>query len=385
MLGASAIAYALNAWLTTEPGWYTIETSTSYVTWADEFTFNYQLGESGRSATSEKKALVSEYSDAMVEAYNNFTVDGEIDDYNNMYYINQHPNEEIKVDAGLYKAFEKIQNAGSRYIYLAPIYEQYDNIFNCTTTAEAINYDPVENQEVADYYQEAANYCNNPDMIDIELLGNNKIRLKVADDYLAYAREEGIVNYIDFYWMRNAFVIDYVADRLIEEGFTYGQISSADGYYVNLNSEEDSVMNLNLFSYNQSGVIVIGEAKTRGKISAVNLRSFPVSETDSPNFAFSAAGQIRNKYLDVADGKPKAAIESLMMLSHDKGCADILLSTMPIYIADTLDEEKVLALGSDDIYAVYCKDAVIYYNDSEVTIDNLYEHGNIKVTESFVN
>ncbi|MCD8014832.1 MAG: hypothetical protein LUG99_16995 [Lachnospiraceae bacterium] len=58
--------------------------------------------------------------------------------------------------------------------------------------------------------------------------------LFVSDDHLAYAEETGFLSYIDFFWMKNAFIIDYLTDTLIEKGYTQGASSSYDGFDRNL-------------------------------------------------------------------------------------------------------------------------------------------------------
>ena len=51
------------------------------------------------------------------------------DGVKNLYYINQHPNEEIEVEEVLYQAFSLLEKYGNRAIYLAPVYIQYKNLF----------------------------------------------------------------------------------------------------------------------------------------------------------------------------------------------------------------------------------------------------------------
>ena len=60
--------------------------------------------------------------------------------------------------------------------------------------------------------------------------GENQVCLHVSDAYQAYAAEMGYTAYLDFFWMKNAFLIDYLADTIRGEGYQLGIISSKDGF-----------------------------------------------------------------------------------------------------------------------------------------------------------
>ena len=44
-------------------------------------------------------------------------------------FINDHPNEDVLIDAPLYEAFAKLDAAGGRWLYLPAIYQTYNNLF----------------------------------------------------------------------------------------------------------------------------------------------------------------------------------------------------------------------------------------------------------------
>ena len=75
-----------------------------------------------------------------------------------------------------------------------------------------------------------AAFTQNPDDISLELSGENQVCLHVSDAYQAYAAEMGYTAYLDFFWMKNAFLIDYLADTIRGEGYQLGIISSKDGF-----------------------------------------------------------------------------------------------------------------------------------------------------------
>ena len=97
-IGAGMIAYAVNAMFTTEAGWRAIEVKTKEANCSEEFVFLYNLGSNGVSATVENKAIVSIYTEATKKAYQLFHNKQSFENVNNVYTINQHPNEVIQVD-----------------------------------------------------------------------------------------------------------------------------------------------------------------------------------------------------------------------------------------------------------------------------------------------
>lgn len=384
-LALTAFGYGLWNLLSTESGWREIEAnSTSELNCATEFVFMYNLGESGESATVENKALTLVYTDAVVDGYQLFTNDEGYAGVNNIHYINQHPNEEIVVHEALYQAFSTIKEYDNRSIYLAPVYAQYDDIFYAGDDFETVDYDPYQNEEVAAYYKEVASYANNAEVIDLELLGDNTIRLNVSDEYLKYAEENYITSFIDFAWLKNAFVVDFLADAMTEKGYTLGTISSYDGFSRNL---DDSGTSYSFNIYDKVGESLFGAGimQYKGAKSIVFMHNYPINSMDENRFYTMKDGVIRTFYLDVVDGKCKSSINNLVSYSDAYSCAEILMQMIPVYITDTFEYTKISELQEKDIYSVYCNEYVIYHNDNEIAFTQLYNRNGIKYKTEFVN
>ena len=217
IVASGAFIYALNGLMSNDSGWTSIEASSSAETnCGDDFVFQYYVGAAGVDATAEKKALTLLYTDALVKAYEVFHNDEAFEGVNNIYEINQHPNEELTVDPVLYRAFETVAEYGRREIYLAPVYLEYKNLFFCNDDSETFHYDAEQNADVRTYFGEIAAYANDLSMVNVELLGDNRLKLHVSEEYLAYARENGIEKFVDFAWMQNAFITDYLAEFIRE-------------------------------------------------------------------------------------------------------------------------------------------------------------------------
>lgn len=372
--GLFMIGRGLFSALTTDSGWREIEPQkTAELNCGDEFVLMYNIGASGIAATVEYKEIVNLYSEASMKAYQLFTPYSSYDGIHNMSYINHHPNEEVEVDEVLYEAFELLQKYENRNLYYGPIYTYYDNLFYVSDESELVHYDPYTSEEIKTYYEEAAGFANNSEHIHLELLGNQKVKLSVSDEYLQYAQENGIENFVDFYWMKNAFIIDYLAETLINGGHTLGTLSSYDGFCRNLDDSE-TVYAFNVYDKQENGLYEATVLQYSGARSIVNLRNFAVSEKENQRIYTLKNGELRTNYV------VETSIDSLISYSSEFGCAEIMLQMSPIYLADDFE-----LLNVQDIYSIYCEDQTIYYNEEQAKFTEAYQSDLVKYELKFIN
>ncbi len=375
LIGGTCLAYALMSWLTVDSGWTTISPdSAADIVERDHFELQYELGASDLGTTAENKAIVLIYTDALELACQSFQADVEYENVHNIYYINRHVNEDIAVESVLYEAFEKMGDQ-LVYLYLGPLYAEYYAVFASGDDTEAAVYDPQYNEEQQVYFEEVCSFIGDGD-IELKLLGDNTVRLEVSEDYEAFAEEYGIASYLDFFWMKNAFIVDYVADCLAESGYTNGQISSVDGYVRCLDSREISYA-INLMDSAEDFILQAASCSYAGPMSIVMLKSFPVYASDEMSYYTYENGEIRFPYLDPETGLCTSALSSLLCYSETAGCAETLLRMMPVYISSEFDEESLSELSNmaeQGIYSIYCSAQVIYRNGGdEMTLTELYD------------
>ena len=381
-IAAAAFAYGISSLLNEEPGWVEIEADSTTAGCADEFVFLYELGASDTSATAEKKALTLLYTDTMEYAYQVFNSDTGFEEVCNIYEINRHPNEVLTVDEVLYDAFLLLQSYGNRNLYMAPIYARYDDMFYCGDDSQTYDFDPYQNEDVEAEYQELADFAADSEQVEIKLLGDGKIKLCVSEEYLDYAEENGITCFIDFFWMKNAFITDYLADTLTEKGYTHGTVSSYDGFSRCLDDREVTY-SYNLFDREEKNVYNVSAMKYSGRRSIVSFRNYKVSDLDYWHYYEFTDGETRTSYLDLSDGKCKSALPNLVAYSDKENCAQILMEISPVYIAEELDEGALDALVDNGVYSVYCKDRTIYHNDADLCLAWLYDRDGITYTSVY--
>lgn len=380
--GVSALVYTFVNLFAPQKGWQTIAANSSAgPTCADELVFLYDVGGGGQSPSVEGREVTALYSDACRKLFQLFHTMESFEGVVNLREINLHPNETLTVDAALYRALEQVERSGDRTIYLGPVYARYQDLFYCQDDSQLMDFDPWLSEAVRQEYGAAAAYARNPEAVSVSLLGNNQVCLRVSDEYLSYARREGIERFLDFGWLKNAFVVDYLADLLTEKGYTNGSISSYDGFSRNLDSRGLSYA-LNVYDYVDGTVYQAGVMEYQGPISIVSLRGYAASEADRLRIYELRNGDRRTAYLSPVDGRCRNAVDDLACYSRTAGCGEIALRAAPIYVADRLDVPALEALSGGGIESIRCENRVIYGTDPELALSGLYEKDGVRYTVS---
>lgn len=373
LIGAGALVYTFVHLLTPDAGWQTIQAGTSDgPTCGEDFTFLYELGAGEQPSAAENRALTLIYTQACRTAFQLFHTIQSFEGVTNLYDVNARPNEAVTVDPALYSAFEAVEAAGDRTVYLGPVCARYSDVFTCQDDSQLVDFDPWSSQEVAEEYAVIAAYAADPAHVGVELLGENRVCLRVSEEYLAYASQEGIDRFLDFGWMKNAFVVDYLADTLVQAGFTRGILSSFDGFARCLDGREGTYT-LSLYGWKEGRPIVTGTTQYRGPMSVVSLRAFPVTEGDWQQFYLLRDGQLRTPYLDVSDGRSRTSADCLVCYSPTHGCAQLAMKIAPAFIADSLQKEPLLELQREGAQHIWCEGKTLSSSDPNVVVTNLYD------------
>lgn len=364
--GVALIAFSLMNLLSAEAGWQEIEADAAEIHCGGDFSFLYELGTGEFSANTEKKQLTALYSDAAKTAYEIFNVDVEIEGVSNLWYINHHPNEAISVDMALYNALSQVCGSNERWIYLGPAYSIYDNLFYMTSPEGAVDFDPRLNPGIRDLFKEICEFANDPQAVNLEFMEENVVKLNVSQEYLDFAAAEELEDFLDFYWLKNAFIADYMADRIQEAGYSHGVISSYDGFVRNFD-DSGAVFFYQLYHTERDLASVTAVLEYSGSQSFVTFRSYPVNARDLERYLILSDGSVRTPYLDMEEGLDRCSIGELSAYSGSMGCAEIALMTAPIYIEEKFQKSALLALAKEGIYAVFWEDGHIYNNGPLLT------------------
>lgn len=377
-VGAFALSNAFLQLLRGDSGWRAIEPNTDQgITCGEDFVLMYNVGASSVAAAAETRALTTLYTQLAANAWQQFTLDEAIEGVNNLWAINHHPNEVLTVDPLLYHAFEQVQQYGDRTVYLGPAYTIYDDIFWAEDDVYAAYYDPYQNAEIAAWYAEIAAFAADPAAVNVQLLGENRLCLHVSDAYLAYAQQNDVTNFVDFAWLKNAFIIDYMADALLQGGYTAGGLSSYDGFARSLNTGDTSFA-VNLFDSGEPMAVM----EYTGVYSFATLRAYALNSRDALRCYTFADGTVRTAYLSAADGKERHALPDLTVYAKDgtaTGCAELALRLTPLYVTDAWNAGALQALAGQGIYGVYTQGDTLHYTDPDIALQNLAEGKSAKL------
>lgn len=365
VVAAVAIVTGLMAALETPAGWQTVKVDSANLNCSEEFVLQYEYGAGEASPTAESKALKALYGKAVEDAWKLFFNEAGDTDLVGIYDINQNPNREIRISEDLYQAL--LQLEGTRVLYLAPIYAEYNRVFFSENDTVAKEYDPGLNEEQRAYVQKLADFANDPKAARLVLKGQNMVEFQVSEEFLAFAKENEIRYLLDFGWLRNAFVVDYFADLLTKNGFTNGYVASLDGFTRNLD-QKGNTYSLNLFNKGEKGVGLAAVMEYSAPKSLVFLRNYPMYDMDAYRYYCYEDGRTVTAMIDLTDGQSKTATNNLVSYSDQLSCGKLALTMMPVYVAESLSEEALNSLTEQGIYSVWFSGKKLMYNQKNLSL-----------------
>lgn len=339
-----------------KPGMYKIESASAGYHCGGDVSFYYELGAGEKKAHKENEELTELYSALTEKAWQLFYTEAEDSSVGNLCRVNSHPNEEVSVDPALYEAFRLLETCGSRLHYLGPVYEAYYPVINSDDPLLAADDDPGRNEELRQYVLELAQYAADPDAIRLELRPDNKVILHISEEYEAFCQENGEEVYVDFGWLRNAFVVDYLADNLEKNGFTNGCIEGVDGFVRNL-YRNGGGNQLAITNRRENVTELVAAMACSKPTSLVYLQTH-----DSSGIYTFSDGRVVTYMVDIADGQCKAALPNLLGYSESASCAEIALKLAPTYIADSFSADGLKSLTAEGIYSVWFEGKTLHYN-----------------------
>ena len=219
--------------------------------------------------------------------------------------------------------------------------------------AVAAQFDPEKDDDAAEEAAAVAAFAQNPDDISMEFPGENQVCLHVSDAYQAYAAEMGYTAYLDFFWMKNAFLIDYLADTIRGEGYQLGIISSKDGFVRCLDETGEKEYQYPLYHLSGNEIQSHGTMTYEGPKSIVFFHAYQAGSPDTYRYYQYQDGTMRTPYLSASDGKDHTAASELLVYSGEYGCADTLLAAFFDYQAESLSGESLKTLALQKIYSVW--------------------------------
>lgn len=367
-IGVGAFAAAVSSCTAVETGWQTITASGNATLAAKELSLLYHVGSGTMSAKAEQQAVAKLFASASDRGHWVFSAE-QVENVANLCALNGAPNTAVTVEPELYAALELLRQQESRWLYLGPLQEVYASLLCADEDWEAAEADPYENETLRQFCQKIANFAANPQKIDVELLGNGQVKLKISQDYLDFAAENEVGKFLDFGWLKNAFVVDLVADSLAAENFTQAVISSYEGFGRGLC--EESLAN-NLITLEREKAVQVCTLSYTGPMTVVHYRSYPLTGLENMIFYTYSDGRRRVPYLTASDGLCRYGASEMTVLSKES-CALTAVQTLPLFAADRLDEARIEALEQKNIHCIYLKEKTVVSRWGDLKIEHLLD------------
>lgn len=354
-----------------ESGWNQVTASPSIdINCDDDFYLSYRLGTNNSNVNAELKQLSVLYTEYLENSYVLLNEYKEYDNYTNLCTINNKINEEIEIDSFLYQSLTKILENNNRLLYSGILLDYYNLIIFADSYDTAYNLNPFYKEEKKDFVKQISNFINDDNSIKLELLGNNKVKLNVSYEYKTFCEENEFNTYLSFSYLKNAFIIDYVADKLIENNFIYGNLSTYDGYFRNLNTNGNLLYSLDILDYNGNSPAVLASFISNKALSAVQFRDFKYYVADlSRSYEFKG-GKTINYYIDLSTGLPLASKTALTAYDYSSNCVDVALGLSKLFINSSFENDNSLKL-------IYVDGYNIYYNENGIEFSDILSYGDI--------
>lgn len=367
-VGILALGIGLSRLLRSEPGWSEIEVASGEVNCGSEFSFRYYLGSSGGSATAERKQVSVLYSSCCEEAYRIFNAREIFEDTLNLARVNENVNRETVVEPALYAVLQQVEESGSRYPYLAPLTECYGSLFASLTDEEAACMDPERDEDLAEWFEEAFALFSDPGQLQLELIGENTVRLSASEQLLSWAEQNGVTVYYDLFWMKNAFIADYIAGRFREAGLTAGVISSVDGFCSAFDTAGRELV-LAVPTEKDGLAVTAAEYAYEGPMNSVVLYGFARGMVGEPYRYRYADGAVRTPYLSESDGICFAEGKTLVWFSRTNSCGELVLQMLPVFEKTGGELEAAEAVGAEGIL---CSGEMLTNTEGIMELQNVY-------------
>lgn len=365
-IAAGAFYYGFHQLFSVEPGWTQLEADGSAgLNVSSDFVVQVELGAGNETPLAERKMLTTVYSAAAREAYTLYTTQEFVADVYNLWFINHHPGEEIQVNEKLFRAMQTSLSAGN-WLYLGPVYEVWDSVWFSQTDEEAAAADPRKDAELAEFAKRVAGYVNSGD-ITLELREENKVCLKISEEYKTFGEEYGITRWLDFGWQKNAFIIDDLADTLTAKGWNKAVLSSKDGFIRCL--DERGSFTLNILADTGTIVQQIAEAQYQGPAALLMMLPAPGGER-SHAYRYRD-GTLRTAWISLKDGLDVRPVDGLAAYAEEGGCAELLSRFLNcITEAETTEADWTVAAGDDCTLWLAKQGVLSTFGNGKLTVQN---------------
>lgn len=280
-----------------------------------DFDFVYYVEGTKLQNQERIDAISADYSHELAYLYASLDEATVYEHYPSIGKVNKAFNEEVTLSEftynTLYDAYQKTVNGVNYSIFAEPIYTYWYSIFNKLTKEEVEAADPFNNTTSAEVLTNLSNYIKDRNHIDLEFLGENKVKLSISEEYKTYLTDYGLEgSAIGLNNLKTAYIAKNIVKFLRQYNYTGGYLHSRDGMIFQLD------LNYTIFRYNYYDAYINNEG-TLVNVNAADVTLNPYSYVlsnrrfaiDDGNVAYyfikhDDVYYYRSLYIDITTGLP---------------------------------------------------------------------------------
>ena len=317
--------------------------SSKYSGQMSDFKFYYNLDEENAGATLLQ--LERDYASSFDKIYELVSEYEEIEGIYNIYYINNHVNEDVAIEPVLYNYLKKIYDLNPKYLIEAPLYDYWQGMIYSKDVNQRNKIEPENNTEIKNSLDYFVNTSLNK--ISISFLDDYKIRVNVEDDYKKIEDENPYISLSLFY---DAVIMDYIKSYLAKSNHSDGYIISSNGFYLDLGLTIDNGIYLTSKEY-QGGYYSLPCEKGNNYICVYDYKP----SVDYPYYEYNSSK--RSLFINFNTGYSFDIYSSVFYKTGDM--IDLLSNVFDYY------------LNGNNINHLIQKDNKIYTNVKSISSDSI--------------
>ena len=261
------------------------------------------------------------YTDALLYIYRLLDETNTYESFVNIASLNAAPGEWLPIDenlnAALKGALEYTARNQGYSVFAGAVWQEWQTLLYLDEPQEK---DPANDSEEADILRRLAEFLADPASFHLEL-ADGKARLTVSEAYQNWARENEIdAPVLDLNLMKEAYLLQYVADTMTRQGYTAGYLYTDSGLSaaLNLNGE----MSYRLYRVKDGAPVEAGETKLPSPSAFCQFCAVPLNSEKYGYYTVTRDGSTlyRHPHFDCRTGE----VHQLLMTAALGGRLDRL-------------------------------------------------------------
>lgn len=371
LIGIAAFAFAFYKLTNKETGYYEVKATPDDTAplYDSGYVFYCYIEGKSNDIKSNLNKLGALYTEALGRISRLLDPKETYEGYVNLATLNQHPGEDVQLPAELYgiliDALERSEANGFT-IYDGALKAFWQELLYLE---EPQSFDPLRDADQNERMQAVldavrSNICPKLTVTDAN---SYTVRLEVPAAYLALTeRYEIEAPVLDLGVMREAYTLQYVYQKLIENGIIQGYLRTQSGMNLMLPQTDAGI--LPLYAYLDETAVPAAEITLGKGAACCALRSFSLGEAGY----YSVDGVLRHPYPG-PDGAPNSRLLTAWVASGKGDLVDVAAKAVSLYASSPEDAmQKLTEFGADRLSA-----AIITVDDPKVIVSDPQDAENV--------